>query len=525
LVLLASGWSAAASAQEQPIVPSLDLRGFNPPVDPHGGLYYEPAASPETGDWNLALWSNYTYRPVTLRGTDGEVAEEIISHQLGGDLVFNVGFFERFSIGLDLPFIAFQTGDDKTDDTKAVLGDYDVPTSAIGDLKLNAKITIVQPTNEEFGGFALALHERLGLPSGEEASYLGEGSVQSETRLLGEYRYLAVSVHAAAGVRLRAEEQSFGCNALASAGDVGAPAECTTTFGHELPFGLSLALRPQALGLDDSGNASWFVETFGHVPLSPESPFSNAAVSQLQIGTGARVAFVNDVSFIAAVDVALLGGVGNAPIRGHLALAWAPRSHDMDGDGVRDEVDVCPEDLKEDIDGFEDEDGCPEYDNDDDGVLDADDQCEGEPEDEDGFDDDDGCIDPDNDGDGILDVDDRCPMKMGIQSDDPEQRGCPDRDPDKDGVAADADKCPAEPEDVDGFEDDDGCPDRDNDGDGYDDASDACPDAAGVSYPDRAQDDGCPDKDEDGFTDGKDACPDEPGVVSDDPEKQGCPAG
>jgi len=116
-------------------------------------------------------------------------------------------------------------------------------------------------------------------------------------------------------------------------------------------------------------------------------------------------------------------------------------------------------------------------------------------------------------------------MKMGIQSDDPEQRGCPDRDPDKDGVAADADKCPAEPEDVDGFEDDDGCPDRDNDGDGYDDASDACPDAAGVSYPDRAQDDGCPDKDEDGFTDGKDACPDEPGVVSDDPEKQGCPAG
>jgi OOP family OmpA-OmpF porin len=49
--------------------------------------------------------------------------------------------------------------------------------------------------------------------------------------------------------------------------------------------------------------------------------------------------------------------------------------------------------LPEDIDGDEDEDGCPEGDSDGDGVLDYLDQCEGEEETINGFKDDDGCPD------------------------------------------------------------------------------------------------------------------------------------
>ena len=41
------------------------------------------------------------------------------------------------------------------------------------------------------------------------------------------------------------------------------------------------------------------------------------------------------------------------------------------------------------------------------------DQCENEPEDRDGFQDDDGCPDPDNDQDGILDAADMCPFSSG----------------------------------------------------------------------------------------------------------------
>ncbi|MEE8410021.1 MAG: OmpA family protein, partial [Myxococcota bacterium] len=71
-------------------------------------------------------------------------------------------------------------------------------------------------------------------------------------------------------------------------------------------------------------------------------------------------------------------------------------------------------------------DGCPDPDNDQDGVLDAVDACPLEAEDKDGFMDDDGCPELDNDGDGIADIHDKCPNEAevinGIDDDD----GCPD---------------------------------------------------------------------------------------------------
>ena len=55
-------------------------------------------------------------------------------------------------------------------------------------------------------------------------------------------------------------------------------------------------------------------------------------------------------------------------------------------------TEVC-EAGPEDLDGFEDDDGCADLDNDEDGVLDEHDKCPDEPEDIDGFEDDDGCHD------------------------------------------------------------------------------------------------------------------------------------
>ena len=136
------------------------------------------------------------------------------------------------------------------------------------------------------------------------------------------------------------------------------------------------------------------------------------------------------------------------------AVYWGGNK-DADGDGILDDVDVCPE-VPEDFDGWQDLDGCPELDNDGDGIADAVDACPNDAEDRDGFRDEDGCPDPDNDDDGVLDA---------------------------------KDKCPDEAEDRDGWQDDDGCPDPDNDGDGVIDAADQCPETpAGV----KVNADGCP---------------------------------
>lgn len=115
---------------------------------------------------------------------------------------------------------------------------------------------------------------------------------------------------------------------------------------------------------------------------------------------------------------------------------------DEDNDGVRNEIDGAPT-IPEDKDGFQDEDGIPDpepavkeepksgggetpgkspkedtksqkvSDLDKDTFADAYDQCINEAEDLDGFEDDDGCPERDNDGDGTLDADDPCPNIPG----------------------------------------------------------------------------------------------------------------
>lgn len=177
-----------------------------------------------------------------------------------------------------------------------------------------------------------------------------------------------------------------------------------------------------------------------------------------------------------------------------LAKQFSIGGRDRDGDGVVDRKDLCPE-HPEDLDGFQDEDGCPELDNDGDGIPDRHDLAPDDPEDFDGFADDDGAPDPDNDLDGIPDGRDLCPDEPEDRDGHNDDDGCPDdfEDRDHDGVEDSDDGCPDDAEDRDGFEDDDGCPDLDNDLDGIPDTEDKCPDEP-EDYDGDRDEDGCPDE-------------------------------
>jgi outer membrane protein OmpA-like peptidoglycan-associated protein len=151
---------------------------------------------------------------------------------------------------------------------------------------------------------------------------------------------------------------------------------------------------------------------------------------------------------------------------------------DADKDGIVDEDDQCPENA-EDVDQFEDEDGCPDEDNDQDGIADASDECPIEAEDMDEFEDEDGCPEADNDEDGVLDGDDKCPLKAGTEA----TEGCPDAD--GDGLADAVDECENEAGDAKSF----GCPD--SDGDRVPDWRDDCPEDAAPPAVDARRSDGC----------------------------------
>jgi len=140
---------------------------------------------------------------------------------------------------------------------------------------------------------------------------------------------------------------------------------------------------------------------------------------------------------------------------------------DTDADGTANYFDTCPF-RAEDMDGYQDDDGCPDADNDMDGICDpgltsyacsGSDGCPNVAEDYDAFRDTDGCPDPDNDGDFFPDHSDSCPGTDGSTGDD--------------GIS-----CTNDPnevntcEDYDGVIDTDGChdsPGDDWDGDGMSD--------------------------------------------------------
>ena len=177
------------------------------------------------------------------------------------------------------------------------------------------------------------------------------------------------------------------------------------------------------------------------------------------IDLGARYSFLlqqelDNVGF-SAVNGPDYVDANDSMLEGTVALMYYFGAGDCDEDGIFGSKDKCPR-VKEDYDGFEDDDGCPEADNDMDGFLDADDQCPDEAEDFDGDMDEDGCPDVDRDRDGVMDMDDACPDV---------------------------------PEDMDGYQDVDGCPDPDNDGDGVMDADDQCPDTPAGTMVDAT---GCP---------------------------------
>jgi len=65
---------------------------------------------------------------------------------------------------------------------------------------------------------------------------------------------------------------------------------------------------------------------------------------------------------------------------------------DRDNDGILDKDDLMPT-VPEDLDGFEDDDGVPDYDNDQDGIFDVNDKCPNKAEVFNGYQDEDGCPD------------------------------------------------------------------------------------------------------------------------------------
>ena len=120
-----------------------------------------------------------------------------------------------------------------------------------------------------------------------------------------------------------------------------------TTGGNEIPFGLGLAYAIAVQKFDVVG------EVYGVKPLGTYVDYQ-----PLEAIAGVKLYLARNSFLSLGGGTGLDHGQGaNPDLRAFISIVFEPNIGDRDGDGIKDDVDKCP-DEPEDFDGFEDADGC-----------------------------------------------------------------------------------------------------------------------------------------------------------------------
>ncbi len=465
---------------------NVDLNAFHPAMDSRG--YLTVNASQVLGDKEISFGLGALDWGHSLLKLDGMGNTYSIDDMIGATLIGAFGIHAgsaELEFGASVPFL-IMSGDRGPDVGQ---NQFKLDGQGIGNIGLHFKTRFLKTSRGPHIG--LGVVGSLYLPTASPTDrFLGEASRsgnQTSGKLVPQVmgildkefgRTGALRMSLNAGIRIRSSE-TFTNN---DPGIDNAPiTNNTVTAGSEVPFGFGIAYALSRQKFDLVG------EVIGSIPLGDHTNYQ-----PLEALAGVKLYLARNSFLSLGVGRGLVPDKGANPgFRAMIGIVFEPNIGDRDGDGIKDDVDKCP-DEPEDFDGFVDEDGCPDPDNDHVGVPDVDDRCPDIP----GPKENDGCpitANNDRDGDGIPDNVDKCPDqpedKDGFQDED----GCPDPDNDNDGIPDNVDLCPNDPEDFDGFEDQDGCPDPDNDHDRIPDKDDKCPNEP-ETYNGYQDEDGCPDR-------------------------------
>ncbi|HHO50453.1 MAG TPA: OmpA family protein [Deltaproteobacteria bacterium] len=508
-VLLASGALAQDTIpQELPI----EVERFRPMIDPYGYAVTESATTLGNLQIGVGFWGNYSENSAVLYAAGERIygppprsPDSLIDQRSMVDLQLGMGLGDIFALAIDAPFVVWQQGFEPTADISPDPTSDLLPSSP-GDLRISPKFVLVDINRGYPVGLALLATGTV--PLGSTRSFIGEGDPTIAPMLAFEVADGAVR-----------DRSYLARGALNVGARIKSPDTfLDTTFGTEFLYRGALSAKPAdvlELGVDIVGSAAGNRVAQAPVELLPWLKLMGYEVATFTAGAGFGLN-----PGLGSPDLRVFGGLSIAPSFDPLAL-------DRDNDGIPNRYDQCIN-IPEDLDQFEDRDGCPDEDNDADHVLDIDDGCPNSAEDFDDFQDADGCPDNDNDNDGVVDAQDACPMVPEDNDGFQDLDGCPDEDNDGDRILDAQDACPNAAETVNGFDDADGCPDEkpfiDTDGDGLSDEVDQCPTEA-EDFDTWQDDDGCPDLDNDldGVPDTSDQCPFDPETVNSYLDEDGCP--
>ena len=526
LLSLASPGQAQAQPTPGLKTAPIDLQLFRPAADSKGYFTLNGAQILAPLDVSFGLITTIAWTPLQFKGlaADGVVdatgnpiksavtVTNLITTTLQAAIGLIQGDHLGLQIGLQLPIVVL-TGEGTPMDMGGPGVNDDTPrqmdSQGIGDLVVQPKIRFINPSRKKIG---VSLIPSMVLPTGDKNHFMGEGQFIFQPSAVvdanwGRYGVLRTAINLGARIRTKGastfrDTTDYFVRPVTNwdtATNSGTPVNPNTgqgiKVGNEILAGLGAAwgLVPFRFDLVGEVYGFWGLNS---KKLNPDGSDGSAMRPGGEAVAGIKLYLAANSFFEAGGGYQIVpSSYGAAKGRLFIGFIFEPGIGDRDGDGIKDDVDKCPDDP-EDYDGFEDEDGCPDPDNDKDGIPDELDACPNDPETYNGYKDEDGCPDDvvrDRDGDGIPDDVDKCPDEPEDFDGFEDEDGCPDPDNDKDGIPDKVDLCPNDPEDFDGFEDEDGCPDPDNDHDRIPDKLDKCPNEP-ETYNGFEDEDGCPDK-------------------------------
>jgi len=311
---------------------------------------------------------NFSLDPLVLVNQEGGSSNKLLSivgSRLQLDAIATVGLLDWAEVGIDMPLVLAQAGDN----LEAIGTEGPIQGYVLGDLRLTGKVAIPGLRRRaEDSGLGAALTLGLSLPTGEQNAFASDGEFTYTPGILVDYRFSrGILVSASSGLWNRPDRLFNGAR-----------------IGDMVPFGLGTEIPIlRGRGITAVGMVH------GAVGLDklPDQPRDVPA----ELLFGLRWYSSTGLTFTVGGG----GGCGcslQAPsLRFFSSIVWVPAKTaewealekfkkppepppppppDTDGDGITDDKDVCPKEI-----GLPDRGGCPIRDADGDGVEDSIDRC------------------------------------------------------------------------------------------------------------------------------------------------------
>jgi len=350
VVLLGVAWAGAAQAQATRKTDGFRVDRFEMAPSVDDGLVVQDPSVLRDMSWSMTGTLGYTntlLRVVPkLSSNDGV---DVVGTRLSAYLDFAMGFRERFEVNVALPFALAQSSESGI---AAGIMLRNAGVSAVGDARVGGSVLLYGRNP----GPQVGLAATLTVPVGSKDSFTGDGKIGGEALATAGFNAPRYRVVVNGGVRLRPELDYISSDQGTEL--VGRAGVFVPVVGQRLMTSLELDVTARASGRDAFHELGSPILAI----LGARYHFPSGFRAGAGVGMG-----LTEAPGSPAVRVLLTVGYSPEPDRARTGLV--PRPNDADGDGIPDNLDKCPS-QPETVNGFQDDDGCPDVLTDGDKIVD-----------------------------------------------------------------------------------------------------------------------------------------------------------